>query len=199
MSSPGVMPVPEPVQKDGWKRLFIKAAGLGAGATVVFVICTLLFHWYESRPKPPTPWNKQVLKAQFSHVTTTSNGHFNFFYVVENTALSDYRLNSTSEVDITIQSRNRLTMCEQCLALPELPIFIPAGRKMLVPIELKYSVPPELKAELAGSPDENEDKIVESYVKKKFVHLDGFIVYDQSTRLEIDFPDSWKNRGEDKK
>jgi hypothetical protein len=184
---------PKEIKKEfGLKRLFMKAAGFGAGFAIVFCLTAAGVIWYAHRPVQPKPWNKTAFKAQFDRVyTSPKTKHFIFDYIIENTSDSDYRLNSTLGVNLTVESSGHLAMCEECLTLPTLPVFIPARQKMLVPIQLNYTVPIELETQLIGISEDAKSKAVKEYVDQKFKHLDGFILYDENNRFEIVFPKGW--------
>jgi hypothetical protein len=175
-----------------WRRRFLKAAGFGGGCAAVLCLLAIGLVWYSHRPKPPRPWNKAAFKSQFYRVyTSPETKHFVFDYVIENTTNSDYRLGSSSEFNMTVISDGHLAMCEECVTLPTLPIFIPAGRKMLVPIQLNSTVPSDLEIQLHGVTDEDGGKIVKKYVAMHYTQLEGFILYDEKNRFEIDFPKGW--------
>lgn len=178
-----------------WKRLFIKAVGLGAGFALMFTLLACVGLWYMNRPKlpiPPKPWNKEALKAEFRSVGTSREDNFLFQYVVENNSDIDYRINSMSGVSLGAKSKGYLAMCDDCVSLTILPAFIPAHQKVLVPVELKYKIPGDLKTELNRTTSDNESNVVQSYVERNYTHLEGFVLFDENTRYEIDFPRGWK-------
>ena len=186
----GAAPIDQ--KKIEWKRLFVRAAGFGAGFAAVLCAILGFGSWYASRPKPPKPWNTGVLKAHFRDVRTSADGHFIFTYVIENTSDVDYRVDSDAGINLTIRHGGTLAMCERCLSLLTLPVYIPAKRKMLVPIKFNYTVPPELESQVKEAKQDAESGIVAEYVRTKFKGFDGFILYDDNNRFEIDFPRGWE-------
>jgi hypothetical protein len=48
-----------------------------------------------------------------------------------------------------------------------------------------------LEIQLHGVTDEDGGKIVKKYVAMHYTQLEGFILYDEKNRFEIDFPKGW--------
>lgn len=189
MSTPSISP--EPVKKEFRKRLFIKAAGFGAGFALVFALSAGVGTWYIKHSKHIKPWNNQVLKAEFRSIGKTDSDTFAFQYVVENTSDNDYTLRSMAGVNLGVSSVGYVAMCNDCASLTLIPLFIPAHKKVLMPVQLNSAIPLELKTELSRGKQEDEDNIVLNYIKTHYQRFGGFVLYDENTRYEIDFPPAW--------
>ena len=187
MSSPGVVPIPESAKKEfGWKRLFIKAAGLGAGFAVMLCLIVSGWIWYSSRPKPPRPWDKTSVAGKYQGVNVNSGTlHFEFWYALENTTSQDLTLTSGSEVDIKGKlTSGILSACGNCINV-SYPVFIPAHHSIQIPIELTYAYPTDRK---------RQEKEIEQYLTKEMSGLDGFVMFDKEHRYEIELPAGWKSK-----
>jgi hypothetical protein len=57
-----------------WKRILLRAAGFGAGFALSLALILGVALWYESRPKPPKPWDAKTIRAEYDHVTGERGG-----------------------------------------------------------------------------------------------------------------------------
>jgi hypothetical protein len=132
------MTVPESVKKHHWSRLFIKAAGVGAGFAVIVCLVVGCWKWYSSRPKAPKPWNKSAIVATFSDLTTDDNDDIVFYYFVENRTKSDYL--PGADTILMFKETKGLREGSGNIGLDPY-IFVPPGGRIRVAIHLpgKYS------------------------------------------------------------
>ena len=54
-----------PRQKAEWKRPLLIGVGWGLGTAVGLAILAGGLLWYQSRPKPPKPWNTKAIEAHY--------------------------------------------------------------------------------------------------------------------------------------
>src|SRR5215469_14593923 len=100
MSSPVTAPE-APKKEFSWKRLFINAAGFGAGFALTFVLCAWGIYLYESRPRPLKPWNTNAVIADFDY--TSVEGDKNtivFVYTLQNNTDFDYKISNADSVSL---------------------------------------------------------------------------------------------------
>lgn len=191
MSSPGVGS-PEPAKREfSWKRLFIRSAGFGSGFAVLFVFCAFAIRWYESRPKPPKPWNQMAITARFDRAQISEEQTYQIYFVLQNTTEEDYRLEESSGTVIDAKlSKGALSYCSECIKL-DYPIYIPAKQSLQISINFRYHFPKTLPKETA---EERKalHKEVAAYLTSDLPGLDGFVIFDQEKRYEINLPPGWK-------
>lgn len=165
--------------------------GLSCGAAFAFVVLaavgTLL--WYQSRPKPPGPWNTSAVRATFysAHLEGTGKDRNPlFFYKLDNTTDYDYEIGNKEQVQYFFRDSDSLSdLLPGGLAL-DLPLFIPAKRSVTVGLHLKFF---ESGAPLTDGRDETNSFIRDK--KRLWNEYNGFVVLDKSRRYQIDLPKGW--------
>ena len=179
---------------SSWKHILAISATAGAGfaLTLAAIIGVALF--YESRPKPAVPWNRNAIKATFDYLDTKNDGTLQFNYVLENTADADYSLEDMSDVEMMakLERQKSLTAAGDTVET-ELPIFLPSHRRLTFDFsirEYKYPGSPLKKSATREERQEYREKVAE-YVRDNLKNLEGFVLYDKATRYEIDFPKGW--------
>jgi hypothetical protein len=181
-----------------WRRLAIIGASTGAGFAVMLALIFGVAFWYSSRPRPPKPWNTTAIKATFQDVTAAGNdNHLEFEYVLENTTDSDFRIGESSAYAIMGRLRNPSSLQGPVEGLFHLgPIFIPARQR----VEYSVSVPQMRYDTLAEKyrgtsrqmPEQKPNpEALAAYVNKEFPNLDGFVLFDEVNRYQINFPKGW--------
>lgn len=196
-------------------RLFLAAAG-GAGAAFALAAFVTVGLWFMLRPKPLKAWNTQALKASLDSIDTEGErDNLVFEYMVENTTSSDYRVSSAGELSVAarLTAQKGLTMDREQKGLRlDYPIFIPAGQRVRLTVHLmeysyssenvidkairgtaegpweKYRVPPAAGADTTTQKHREE---VKAYVAEELKNLDGFVIFDESHRYEIELPRDW--------
>ncbi|HEY2811279.1 MAG TPA: hypothetical protein VGJ00_07835 [Rhabdochlamydiaceae bacterium] len=190
MSTPAVSP--EPVKQEfNWKRLFIKAAGFGAGFGLMFVLCALSINWYESRPKPPKPWDGSAITAEYRNLNAEEDQKIQLLYTLSNNTNYDFRIEESDKAEIGMKLDSPDTYAEfNQYTKIDLPIFIPAHKKTIAILHFQQSYPIKFKAN--GTEDERTKyrRDIEEFLKKKEV-LTGFVLLHEPTRYRIDFPPGW--------
>jgi len=66
-------------QECRFGKILLRSAGVGAGFAITLCVVVGVSIWYSDRPKPPKPWNKQAITAEYNNVSTA--GDENFFCV----------------------------------------------------------------------------------------------------------------------
>lgn len=188
-----------------WKRIFLRAAGFGAGAVLTAAVCLGLFVWYKSRPAKPKPWNRSAIAAQFYRVSTGSEGDskLEFEYILENETDRDYHLQSyeTPRIAGKVHDTNSLVgFDDQDEFSLKLPIFVPAHQKTRISLTLpSYGFSSPVHLSNSSSDDERRKyyAAVAAHVTQRMSNLDGFVVFDESLRYQIDLPNGWKKEFEE--
>lgn len=179
-----------------WKRLVIISASAGAGFALTLALIVGGLRWYDTRPKPLKPWNTTAIKAAFDSVTTEGEeNNLVFSYVLENTGDSDYRLEGDSLVSVRAKAKeqNSLTPPSKTYLKLDFPVFIPARQRTLFLIHL----PTRRYYGGDGASDDSETgrekyrKVIAAFVSEKMSNLDGFVLFDEGHRYQINFPRGW--------
>lgn len=79
-----------------WQKLFLKAAGFGAGFAAFLVAAIAGWQVFQSLPESPKPWNRDAIKATYAELfmNTGDRPVATFRYALENTTPRDYYLPS---------------------------------------------------------------------------------------------------------
>jgi hypothetical protein len=182
-----------------WKRILLRSAGFGAGFAVI--VCAVIGGaiWYSERPKPPKPWNKQAITAEYDYVFPEGEqNNLVFRYVLQNNTDSDYRVKSNTGIDITgkLKQQNGFSNFDRFESV-EYPVFVPAKSRVRVSINMPYSYPTKEKANATGTETKEFRAAVEKFVTKEMPNLGGFVLFDTLNRYEIDFPNGWEQRAKE--
>ena len=192
MSTPTLSHGGRPKKEFRWKRLFIKAAGFGAGVALMLCLIAGASLWYVSRPKPPKPWDSKAIVASYRNVNVEdSDQKISFVYTLSNNTDEDFRLTETDtpEVGLKIDSLDTYAEFNRFTKL-DLPVIIPARKKALVVLRFDYAYPEKLKVNPTDEERREYRKKVEEFLHKKGV-VSGFILLDSTRRYQIDFPAGW--------
>src|SRR5436309_3155594 len=85
-----------------WKRILLRSVGFGVGVALTVCIVVRVWVWYDEQPKPPKPWNRQAITAEFDHVRPQGKeNNLSFRYILQNNTDFDYRIDSELSVKIT--------------------------------------------------------------------------------------------------
>jgi hypothetical protein len=175
-----------------WKRIFLRAAGFGAGFALSLAIILGVALWYQSRPKPPKPWDTKTIQAEYDKTTDQQTSDIGFRYFLKNNGLEDYRISDADLVQVSIKmGKGELTPFNRVVSI-ETPIFIPAGQKTMVFIKMKTGT--RFQHQLPEHPTDADE---EQYRKAVLDYLNGtqiagFVLFDEVQRIEVDFPSGWK-------
>jgi hypothetical protein len=178
-----------------WKKILLKALGVGAGIGIGLGACVVLFAWYSSRPKPEKAWDANAITASFMHVDTNGeNHHLRFHYTLENHTDSDYKTpTSILQVTAVVGEQGNLSGAGQ-VRFGDENIFLPAKQRVLVQLEMpSYSYPgaDALLRETAAERQSYRDA-VKKYVRDELPRLNGFAAFDEIYRYRINFPNDWR-------
>jgi hypothetical protein len=179
-----------------WKKILLRSLGFGAGFAVVLCAVAGSWLWYSERPKPPQPWNKQAITAEYDYVLPEGDkNNLSFRYVLQNNSDSDYRISSDGEIEITAKLKREQGFQQfSHFVTTEYPIFVPAKSRVRIAINIPYPYPIKEKENPTDDERKQYTTNVAKYVTDKMGDLDGFVMFDTSNRYEIDFPNGWEQR-----
>jgi hypothetical protein len=168
-----------------WKRLFVRAAGFGAGFAITLALIIGIFAWYRYRPKP---WNDHALSATFitmSFKTQPAETSYvvEFNYDIENNTNSTYGLTPNSLVMMARSTTGSLTKewgnYQTSDATLTGPAFIPAHAKAGITLHTTYQYPDEFSA---------SDKSV----NRRLAELTGIVIFDEALHYRINLDAPWQ-------
>ena len=179
-----------------WKKVIVISVTIGASFAITLALIIGMYVWYESYPKPPTPWNKEAITANYDLVDTEgADNTILFYYTLENKTKYDYTIEK--ETGLTILARLKEqgslsgTKGEDKWLHVDYPVFIPSGQRLRFAVHLKY--PYEQKEKIKPTKEEHQQyrKGLEEFINKEFTNLDGFVLFDEKNRYEIMLPKGW--------
>jgi hypothetical protein len=187
-----------------WKRIFLKAAGFGAGVVAATAIVGALFFWYTTRPVKLKSWNRGAITADYYRVSTSErpDSKLEFEYVLENKTDMDYELQkfSAPRVAARLEDTNSLTgFADENEIVLRLPVFVPAHQKTRITITTpSYGFSALTQLTSSSTLDERHKYYAEvaAYVTKRLSNLNGFVLFDESNRYQVDLPSGWKKETE---
>ena len=151
-STPEVASVAPTKRVAWWKRWLVFGAGAGAAFAVTMALIVGVALWYESRPKPPKPWNTEAIKATFVQARTEGEERtLVFLYAIENTTNTDYLLTDKSEALVMLrwQAQKSLSRDPGWTRI-DFPVFVPAKERL----RFEFHVP--LSYRQGGTPKTGE-------------------------------------------
>jgi len=176
---------------DGWKKLFIRSAGFGAGFCLSLAIILGAGLWFNSRPKPPIPWdeNKIVCETPPGFGVTDDNKSVEFIYSCENKSDIDYQHDTFADMKVSgLLSTGELTKPitkKEDGILVETPIFIPSKQKAHISITInKSSLPKKNSTET----DEQYHENIRNILNTDWSSVDKIVIYDTKNHYRINFP-----------
>jgi hypothetical protein len=178
-----------------WKRIFLRAAGVGVGFALCLAIVVSVVLWRVSRPQPPKPWDTKTIEAEYDGTVDQHTSDIEFRYALKNTGTEDYRISDSSSVQLAMRMKKdgELTPFNKIVRI-DTPIFVPAGHKTMVFLTMKTGE--HFQHQLPEHPTDAEReqyrKAVLDYLSDS--KLGGFALFDEMHRIEIDFPtgDGWE-------
>jgi|SRR5882724_547992 len=187
-----------------WKRILLKAAGFGAGAVFATAIVIALLFWYTTRPVKPKLWNRDAIAAEYYRILTTDqpDSKLQFEYVLENKTDKDYELQkySAPKIAAKLEDTNSLTgFADENEIVLKLPVFVPAHQKTRITISMpSYGFSPSTHLTGSSTPEESHRHHAEvaAHVTKQMSNLNGFVLFDESNRYQVELPNGWKKETE---
>jgi hypothetical protein len=181
-----------------WKKILLRSLGFGAGFAVVLCVAAGIFLWNQGRPKPPKPWSRQAVTAEYDFASTDDDNKIFFYYTVQNNTESDYRLDSDSQVELAVRLKTEKAFDSSGKVLTlEYPVFIPAKGRARVKVKIPQAYPEHDRQETSDELYEHRSKVAK-YVAKEATNLDGFVLFDTTSKYEIDFPSGWEKESDKK-
>jgi hypothetical protein len=171
------------------KKMMVWAAWTAAG---IFVLAAILlaveFHRFGSTNAAPNSWNSSAIHGTLAAVRVReldpTHAAVIFFYDLENRTDSDYRLSSGPSVVIMsrLQSGGILSS-DQHVSL-DAAAFVPAKNRTRIALEITHGF------EWPVQRDAVAEKQLRQFVVDQISGLEGFVLFDQATRYQIELATS---------
>jgi hypothetical protein len=178
----------------GWKRVVLAWLSAGAGLSIGFSLVWGGYLWYSARPKLPKPWNTSAIKASFDRVDTEGEKNtLVFWYTLANETEFDFRMTSEHSVHLMskLQRQGSLAPSSEGLEKFDLPVFIPARQKLQYGIHVVYPYAERSKENSTADEKRDYRKRLTSWINQELPNLNGFAIFDDDHRYQIDFPKGW--------
>lgn len=172
-----------------WQKLFLKAAGFGAGCAAFLVAAIAGWQVFQSLPESPKPWNRDAIKATYAELSLRTGDRpvLRFRYTLENTTLRDYYLPSDPKAAFVVLPDGKGMSQEEELTWDK-GAYIPPGQKVSVAFYLTY----DYSDSYPKSDRDNLDKL-SKFMARREKELEGFVVLDRTNRYQMTFPKGWKD------
>lgn len=176
-----------------WIPIFVRSIGIGFGAIIAVVAVISTYSWYFSRPKP---WDTKSITCNFDRVMT--EGEYDTYvinYTMQNNTKDDYILTDNSDFVLAAKLKKQKSISpdysDNKIISIDKPVFVPAQQRTHFNVHLNY--PSKLGA---INYDDNiaRDKYlkaIKSELSKELPNIDGFMIYDKTTKYQIDLPRGW--------
>jgi len=165
---------------------------LGSAGAVVLLAVILVFAGMASRaPRAGAPksWNPNTVRATYvaSQLRQMDKAHAALFlaYDLENGTDLDYRLDETSGVFIMAKLKSDGSLSQEEPTRLSYPVFLPARQRVRVAIQILQPL-----AWPAPADPRLDDKL-KDFVKQRLANTQGFILFDEAGRLQIELPNAW--------
>jgi hypothetical protein len=178
-----------------WKKPLLVGLGWGIGTAVGLAAALALFLWYQSKPKPPKPWDTASIKATYDYAATEGDKNtIVVFYTLENMTDFDYRIEDSPEITMSakLARQNSLSTFTDKLSKIDYPIVVPAKKRVVFRVHLPYQCPVREKPDANQNERNDYREGVAKYVTDEMTNLNGFELLDNTSRYDVMFPSGWK-------
>jgi hypothetical protein len=143
----------------------------------------------ESSSRPPAAWNSNAIKATFAGIQVreidSTNAEVIFFYDLENTTDFDYRIDNGPKTNFLSRLKSDGSLSSEEQPRLDHPAFLPARHRTHIGLELVR--PFQWPAQNGAASDQQ----FREFVKRQTSNLEGFVLFDENTRYEVDLRGGW--------
>jgi hypothetical protein len=162
---------------------------------VIFAMVSVAAAWSvkESIERRGAPWNSDAITATYMGAqlreTSASDTVLFLAYELQNNTNKDYRLSDGSGYVVMSRVKPDGSLSSQEPVRLSYATFLPAHQRARLALEIQHPFhwpadnDPQLSKELAD------------FITQRLSDVDGFVLFDQADRCEIDFPSSWQRLG----
>jgi hypothetical protein len=178
---------------DNWKRILLRAAGVGGGFAVVAAVILGIAVWWLGRPAVSKPWNTQAItpggKSELEVQTRAEVFHLQPKCNLKNNTGKDYRMAAESGTLMLVNPDNGgLEKLDD--ATWDRTLVIPAGQTVNVKFDIPYNLG-EYGETASNLADMNK---LTAFADKRMKRIKDLKFFDYIERYEIDCPNSWMDK-----
>jgi hypothetical protein len=174
------------------KRWIITGLSFGAGLAITLLLIFGVYSWFKNRPRA---WDNKSITANYDGVDTEGDKNtLVFYYTLQNNTDFDYSIDDVAKITLLVKLERQKSLSggkNDSFLKGDFPLFLPAKQRLRFGIHLGY--PYEKKGKDNPSREEQVQyrKEVASYVKNELSNVDGFVLFDEAKRYQVDFPPGW--------
>jgi hypothetical protein len=175
------------------RRIQLLVAGVAIATLSVAAVLTLVrTHGWDFFRKTVNPWNAAAIKGSFAGVQVreidAKNAAIVFFYDLENGTDLDYRLDNGPNLVILGRLKSDGSLSPEKQIRLNHAAFVPTKNRTRIGLEI---VEPFGWPERTDAAAENKFR---ELVTQEVANLEGFVVFDQGTRYQIELPGKWSEQ-----
>lgn len=181
-----------------WKKLALVAASSITAAGLFMTPITCARGSQKASSKPPGSWDSHAVQVTFDGALVDENKHVLFYYVLNNTTDTDYRITDGSKVVVMGKLRDQKSPLVELSAKQVkvfYPIILPAKQRHILVIRDLRRTYNSFHEQLKENPTPKEEQAyyrnLEGLIDKFFPGFNGFILLDKASSREIDLPKGW--------
>lgn len=162
---------------------------------IIFAMVSVAAAWSinESVERRAAPWNSDAITATYVGAqlreTSASDTALFLAYELQNNTNKDYRLSDGPGYVIMSRVKPDGSLSSQEPVRLSYATFLPAHQRARLALEIQRSF---------HWPADNDpllSKELGDFVRERLSDVDGFVLFDQADRCEIDFPSRWQTLG----
>jgi hypothetical protein len=184
---------------EGWKKVLVHAAGVGAGAVIALVTICGIGYWWMERPKP---WTDKAISAKFNELDFQQVGeqvNFTFQYELQNNTSHEYVVPAPGVGALMRQMPEKGSYDRIDDSSWNNDLIIPPKQRL----NIKFVVPCKF-ADYNTSFKELGDSSVEAtssadvpkklleFVDHRLKEMDGFVFFDYGKKYIVRLPSGWQ-------
>jgi hypothetical protein len=145
------------------------------------------------------PWNRTAIRAEFVELATSDRKDtIRLWYTLTNTTDADYRLESMIGITTAAQAgSDSLYAFNKGMISLETPLIVPAHRKIQALLTVALQTDKSAPNDASDITVTIYKKDVMTFRRSKYAKMQGFVLMDEGTRYEIDFPFARPDKWED--
>jgi hypothetical protein len=143
----------------------------------------------QSVPKSAIPWNAHAIEGSLAGLRVReidgSNSAVVFLYDLDNKTDSDYKLAKGPSVVIMSRLKSSGSLSSDKPAILASSAFVPAKNRTRIALEIRqpFAWPARMDAKSEGR--------FRQLVAGEVADINGFVLFDESARYQIDLPGAW--------
>lgn len=171
----------------GWRVIFLRLAGFGAGFALMAAILTAAGIWWSNRPKP---WSDGSITAKPTQLIMQQTGdelRFDFHYALTNHTNAEYALPS-AEMGALMRKLPKDSSFEKMDGAGwDTAIKIPPQQSVGVVFTVPYKFS---DFNTSAAEVEPEAKLAE-FAGHRLKEIDGLVFFDYASKFKIEMPKNW--------